>query len=56
MKKKYKKMTAAKNVVYSWAEKVLPSCKRRAEVLSLCSDIKILWRSMGAYRVRYAPR
>lgn len=48
-------MTAAKNGVYSWAEKALPSCKRRAEVLSSCDDIKILWRSTGAYRVRYAP-
>lgn len=48
-------MTAAKNGVYSWAKKALPSCKRRAEVLSSCSDIKILWRSTGAYRVRYAP-
>ena len=26
-------MTAAKNGVYSWAKKALPSCKRRAEVL-----------------------
>lgn len=48
-------MTAAKNGVYSWAKKALPSCKRRAEVLSSCNDIKILWRSTGAYRVRYAP-
>lgn len=54
-KKKYKNTTAAKNGVYSWAKKALPSCKRRAEVLSSCSDIKILWRSTGAYRVRYAP-
>lgn len=46
-------MTAAKKDVYSWAEKALPSCKRRAEVLSSCGDIKILWRSTGAYRVRY---
>lgn len=48
-------MTAAKNGVYSWAKKALPSCKRRAEVLSSCDDIKIMWRSTGAYRVRYAP-
>jgi len=47
-------MTAAKNGVYSWAEKALPSCKRRAEVLSSCDDIKIMWRSTGAYRVRYS--
>lgn len=46
-------MTAAKNGVYSWAKKALPSCKHRAEVLSSCNDIKILWRSTGAYRVRY---
>ena len=49
-------MTTAKNGVYSWAEKALPSCKRRAEVLSSCDDIKIMWRSTGAYRVRYVTR
>ena len=55
-KKAYKNMTTAKNGVYSWAEKALPSCKRRAEVLSSCDDIKIMWRSTGAYRVRYVTR
>ena len=50
-----KNMTTAKNSVYSWAEEALPSCKRRPEVLSSCNDTKILWRSTGAYRVRYAP-
>ena len=50
-KKAYKNMTTAKNGVYSWAEEALPSCKRRAEVLSSCDDIKIMWRSTGAYRV-----
>ena len=54
-KKAYKNMTTVKNGVYSWAEEALPSCKHRAEVLSSCNDTKIMWRSTGAYRVRYAP-